>query len=76
MLYETSTQIWPTYLATINKLEHSKERIKHIIEKEITAVVPNFELKHMNLQQQLTLKWNLSLILEQDLKGRKDSLLI
>ena len=35
----------PAYLATISKLEHSKERIKHIMEKEIPAVVPNFELK-------------------------------
>ena len=39
------TQVWPACLSTINKLEHSKERIKHIMEKEIPAVVPNFELK-------------------------------
>ena len=45
VLYETYTQVWPAYLATINKLEHSKERIKHIMEKEIPAVVPNFKLK-------------------------------
>ena len=45
VLYETCTQVWPAYLATITKLEHSKERIKHIMEKEIPAVVPNFELK-------------------------------
>ena len=37
------------YLATIKKLEHSKERIKHIMEKEIPAVVPNFELKQHEL---------------------------
>ena len=36
-------------LATINKLELSKERIKHIMEKEIPAVVPNFELKEHEL---------------------------
>ena len=28
VLYETCAQVWPAYLATINKLEHSKERIK------------------------------------------------
>ena len=33
------------YLATITKLDHAIERIKHIMEKEIQAVVPNFELK-------------------------------
>ena len=49
MLYETCTQVWPAYLATIKKLEHSKERIKHIMEKEIPAVVPNFELKQYEL---------------------------
>ena len=45
VLYETCTQVWPAYLATISKLEHSKERINYIMEKEIPAVVPNFELK-------------------------------
>ena len=40
---------WSAYLATINKLKHSKERIKHIMEKEISAVVPNFELKQHEL---------------------------
>ena len=45
VLYETCTQVWPAYLATINKLEHSKERIKLIMEKEIPAVVPNFRLR-------------------------------
>ena len=50
VLYETCTQVWPAYLATIKKLEHSRERIKHIMEIEIPAVVPNFKLR----QQQLT----------------------
>ena len=45
VLYETCAQVWPAYLATINKLEHSKERIKRIMEKEIPAVVPNFRLR-------------------------------
>ena len=45
MLYETCTQVWPAYLATINKLEHSKQRIKYIMEKEIPAVVPNSKLR-------------------------------
>ena len=52
VLYETCTQVWQAYLDTINKLEHSKERIKHIIEKEIAAVVPNFRLR----QHELTTK--------------------
>ena len=43
--YETCTQVWPAYLATIKKLEHSRERIKHIMEIEIPAVVPNFRLR-------------------------------
>ena len=43
VLYETCTQVWPAYLATITKLDH--ERIKLIMEKEIPAVVPNFRLK-------------------------------
>ena len=45
VLHETCTKVWPAYLATITKLDHAKERIKHIMEKEIPAVVPNFELK-------------------------------
>ena len=49
MLYETCNQVWPAYLATINKLEHSKERIEHIMEKEIPAVVPNFRLRQHEL---------------------------
>ena len=44
VLYQTCTQVWPAYLATIKKLEHSRERIKHIMEVEIPAVVPNFRL--------------------------------
>ena len=43
--YETCAQVWSAYLATINKLEHSKERIRLIMEKEIPAVVPNFRLR-------------------------------
>ena len=45
VLYQTCTQIWPAYLATIKKLEQSRERIKHIMEVEIPAVVPNFRLR-------------------------------
>ena len=45
VLYQTCTQVWPAYLATIKKLEHSRERIKDIMEVEIPAVVPNFRLK-------------------------------
>ena len=45
VLYETCTQVWPAYLATINKFEYSKERIKLIMEKEIPAVVPNFRMR-------------------------------
>ena len=32
VLYQTCKQIWPAYLATIRKLEQSRERIKHIME--------------------------------------------
>ena len=45
ILHETCTKVWPAYLATITKLEHARERINYIMEKEIPAVVPNFELK-------------------------------
>ena len=45
VLHETCTKVWPAYLATITKLDHARERIKHIVEKEIPAVVPYFELK-------------------------------
>ena len=45
VLYETCTKVWLAYLATITKLYHSKERIKHIMEKEIPAVVANIEPK-------------------------------
>ena len=44
-MYETFNKAWPAYLATITKLDHAKDRIKHIMKKEISAVVPNFELK-------------------------------
>ena len=45
VLYQTCTQVWPAYLATIKELQHSRERIKHIMEVEIPAVVPNFRLR-------------------------------
>ena len=54
MIHETYTNIWPAYLATITKLDHAKERIKHIMEKEIPAVVPNFELKPLKLEPTTT----------------------
>ena len=44
-MYETCTKVWPAHLATITKLDHSKERIQHIMEKESCAVVSDFELK-------------------------------
>ena len=44
VLYQTCTLVWPAYLDTIKKLEQSRERIKHIMEVEIPAVVPNFSL--------------------------------
>ena len=34
VLYETCAQVWPVYLATITKLEQSKERIKLIMERK------------------------------------------
>ena len=55
---KTYTQVWPAYLANINKLEHSKERIKHIMEKETPAVVPNFQVEttgtYMNMNNSLS----------------------
>ena len=61
VLYETCTEVWPAYLATIKKLEHSRERIQHIMEVEIPAVIPNFRLRQYSLLHQpiLTLKLNL-----------------
>ena len=49
VLYETCTQVLPAYLATITKLDNSKERIKLIMEKEIPAVVLNFRLRQHKL---------------------------
>ena len=45
ILHETCLKIWPAYLATVTKLDHARERITHIMEKEIPAVVPNYKLK-------------------------------
>ena len=45
VLHETCTKVWPAYLATITKLDHARERINHIMAKEIPTLVPNFELK-------------------------------
>ena len=45
ILHETCTKVWPAYLATVTKLDHARERIAHIMEKEIPAVIPNFKLK-------------------------------
>ena len=45
ILYETCLKVWPAYLATVTKLDHGRERITHIMEKEIPAVVPNYKLK-------------------------------
>ena len=45
ILHETCLKVWPAYLATVTKLDHARERIAHIMEKEIPAVVPNYKLK-------------------------------
>ena len=45
LLFETCQKIWPAYIGTIAKLDDSQERIKHIMEKEIPAVVPDFKLR-------------------------------
>ena len=45
ILYETCLKVWPAYLATVTKLDHARERITHIMEKEIPVVVPNYKLK-------------------------------
>ena len=45
LLFETCQKIWPAYIGTIAKLDNSQERIKHIMEKEIAAVVPDFKLR-------------------------------
>ena len=45
LLFETYQKIWPAYIGTISKLDNSQERIKHIMEKEIPAVVPDFKLR-------------------------------
>ena len=43
--HETCLKVWPAYLATVTKLDHARERITNIMEKEIPAVVPNYKLK-------------------------------
>ena len=45
LLFETCQRIWPAYIGTIAKLDYSQERIRHIMEKEIPAVVPDFKLR-------------------------------
>ena len=45
ILYETCLKVWPAYLATVIKLDNARERIIHIMENEIPAVVPNYKLK-------------------------------
>ena len=45
ILHETCLKVWPAYLATVTKLDHARERITHMMEKEIPAVVPNYKLK-------------------------------
>ena len=45
LLFETCQKIWPAYIGTIAKLDDSQERIKHIMEKEIPAVIPDFKLR-------------------------------
>ena len=54
VLHETCTKIWPAYLATITKLDHARDRIKHIMEKEIPAVLPNFKLKPLEPEPTVT----------------------
>ena len=45
LLFETCQKILPAYIGAIGKLDNSQERIKHIMEKEIPAVVPDFKLR-------------------------------
>ena len=45
LLFETCQKIWPAYIGTIAKFDNSQERLKHIMEKEIPAVVPDFKLR-------------------------------
>ena len=45
LLFETCQKIWPAYIGTIAKLDNSQERIRHIMEKEIPAVVSDFKLR-------------------------------
>ena len=47
ILYDACSKVWPAYLATITKFDQAKDKINHIMEKEIPAVIPNFELKQM-----------------------------
>ena len=54
VLYETCTKVWPAYLATITKLDHAREIIQYIMEKEIPAVVPNFKLKPLEPEPSTT----------------------
>ena len=44
-MFETCQKIWPAYIGTIAKLDNSQERIRHIMEKEIPVVVPDFKLR-------------------------------
>ena len=45
LLFESCQKVWPAYINTITKLDNSQARIKHIMEKEIPAVVPDFKLR-------------------------------
>ena len=42
ILHETFLKVRPAYLATVTKLDHARERIAHIMEKEIPAVGTKF----------------------------------
>ena len=47
ILHETCLKVWPAKLVTVTKLDHARERIAHIMEKEIPDVVPNYKLKRL-----------------------------
>ena len=54
ILYETCLKVWPAYLATVTKLDHARERIAHVMEKEIPAVIPNYKLKPLEPEPSTT----------------------
>ena len=72
LLHQTCNRTWPVYMASLEREQEYREQINQIVQKQLPAVIPGFEMANEDSEEDLDFFWNDKIHLKVDEKGNID----